>query len=615
VYDSLLALTSILLPDTLQPGDSLVMHLAYFPQTEGSSSGRMYFHTSYPCDDSLFVDLQASSSRKPAITHTATTFSNLLCPEEQSSFATATLRNTGGLPLTISELRKAGANPGDFQIIGPSVPLILQPGATEDVQLVFLPQVKGSPRSFILEVVSDAENAPLVQIPYSARKDSVGMSVIPGAIDIGENYICEFPRTFDFTYTNHGTLDMDLTVDTSTAGTGFRIASRSWPVRIAPGADFILRVTLDPPMGAFGNYTLQIPASAPLCNTSFLVPISYSYAPHVADVNPLTIDFGTLGFGGSSTGSITVRNPQGSPMRVRITRPAGPDIRITSPSTIDTTLAPGETLTIDLRMDASTAGSISDRLSIITTQVCGDTLVIPLSGRVDAAGAALALPNLEAEIGSHIVIPLTLTTATNLAITGTRSFEAEVVFNRSILWPESVTTTNGTLTMTTTANGDDLRLHLNVDQPTTPSTGTQVEIACLVMLGNSDQTPLRLENFSWINGNAATTTTSGRLIVRGICEEGGKRLVALPAGLTLFQNNPNPFNPTTVISYFTPEAGAARLIVLDGLGRTVTTLVDQVVAEGGHRVTLDATGMSNGIYFAALMIGGEVRTIRMVLVK
>ncbi|MBE0645951.1 MAG: choice-of-anchor D domain-containing protein [Bacteroidetes bacterium] len=616
VYDSLLALTSILLPDTLQPGDSLVMHFAYFPQNEGGSNGQMYFHTNAPCDDSLFVGLQASSSRKPAIAHTATTFSNLLCPDEQSSSATATLRNTGGLPLTVSELRKAGANPGDFQIIGPAVPLVIPPGGTEVVQLEFLPQAKGSLRSFILEVVSDAENEPLVQIPYSARKDSVGMSVSPGAIDLGERYICEFPQTLEFTYRNHGTVDMDLTVDTTAAIVpGFGIVPRTWPVRIAPGAEFVLELTLLPPTGAYGNYQTQISATAPLCGTFFLVPVSYSYAPHVADISPLSIDFGTLGFGGSSTGSVTVTNPQGSPMKVHITKPSGPEISVTSPATTDTTLAPGESLTISLRMDAMSSGDISDMLTIGTLQVCDDTVFIPLSGRIEAATAALTLPNLEAEIGSRVVIPLTLTAATNLAITGTQSFEADIVFNRSILWPESITASNGSVTMTQVAENGDLRLKLNAQQTATPTAGMQAELTCLVMLGNDDQTPLRLENFRWLNGTAATTTTSGSLIVRGICEEGGKRLVALPAGLTLFQNNPNPFNPTTEITFSTPDDGDARLVVIDMLGRTVATLLDEKVTKGEHRATFDASGKAAGTYTAMLLFNGEARTIQMVLVK
>ncbi len=615
-YDTLLVQTGgLLLPDTLQPGDSLVFRFAYFPQSEGSATGRIFFHTNAPCNDSLYVDLQASSLKKPAIAHTSINFSNLLCPDEQSSTAFATLRNVGGLPLTVSELRKAGANPGDFQITGPAVPLVIPPGGSEDVQLVFLPQAKGSTRSFILEVVSDAENEPLVQIPYSARKDSVGMSVLPLAVDLGERYICEFPMEAEFTYTNHGTVDMDLTVDTTVIGAGFRTANRTWPVRLAPGADYVLRVTFDPPAVAYGSYEVQIPSSAPLCGTSHAVTAAYSYAPHVADIAPSSIDFGTLGFGGSATGSVRVSNPQGSPMRVRITQPAGPEISITSPATRDTVLAPGETLTIALRMDATTSGDISNQLTIVTTQVCGDTVVIPLTGRIQSATAALALPDLQAEIGSRVVIPLRLTAATNLDITGTRNFTADIVFNRSILWPESIAATNGTITMTQIPENGELRVRLTATHAATPVTGVQAELTCLVMLGDSDSTALRLENFAWLSGTAATTTTDGSLRVLGICEEGGKRLVALPSGLLLRQNRPNPFNPSTEISFNLPDDGEATLVVHDMLGRKIATLFDGPAVKGEHRVTFEAGGRANGNYMAVLMFGGESRTIRMVLVK
>lgn len=616
-YDTLLVLAGgILLPDTLQPGDSLQLNFSYFPQDEGSATGAMFFHTNAPCPDSLWVLLQASSSRKPAIAYSQTGFANLLCPDEQSSTATATLRNTGGLPLTVSELRKAGTNPGDFAIIGPATPIIIPPGGSEVVTLEFRPQAKGSVRSFTLEILSDAENEPLVRLPYSARKDSVFMTVLPGAIDLGERYHCEFPRTVEFTYTNRGTVEMDLTVDTAAVnGAGFRIASRNWPVRIAAGQDFVLRIDLDPPAGAYGNFLAQVHATAPLCGTDLLVPIAYRFAPHSADIGPLTIDFGTLGYGASSTENVTVTNPQGSPMRIRISVPAGPEITVTAPATRDTILQPGETLTIALRFDATTSGDILDELGIRTTQVCDDSLRIPLRGSIQSATSAFALPKLEAEIGSRVTIPLTLTAANNLAITGTRGLTAEVVFNRSILWPESAASSTGTVTMATIPDGEDLRVRLTIDQPASPATGAQAEFTCLVMLGNNDNTPLRLENLAWTYGTAATATTDGSLLVRGICEEGGKRLVALPSGLALKQNRPNPFNPTTEIEYRIPYDGHTGMVVLDQLGRVVATLVDQDMTEGTHRVSFDATGLAAGIYVAVLSHGGEARSMRMLLVK
>jgi hypothetical protein len=368
-YDTLLAETGgILLPDTLQPGDSLLLRFAYFPQSEGSASGQMFFHTNAPCPDSLLVELQASSSRKPAIAYSAGNFTNLLCSDEQSSSTTVTLRNIGGLPLTVSQLVKTGANVADFEITGPATPIIIQPGGSEDVTLDFVPKAVGSVRAFTLQIVSDAENEPLVQLSFTARKDSVGMSVSPAAEDLGERYICEFPQTIEYTYTNHGTVDLDLSIATALP-TGFSITPRTWPVRIAPGANFVLRLTLDPPAGAYGDYQVQIPSSVPLCGVNHVVAASYRYAPHVAAIAPPAIDFGTLGFGGSSTGSVTVTNPQGTPMRVRITTPAGPEITITSPSTRDTVLAPGATLTIAMRFDANSSGDITDLLRIVTTQV------------------------------------------------------------------------------------------------------------------------------------------------------------------------------------------------------------------------------------------------------
>ena len=614
-YDTLLAETGgILLPDTLQPGDSLLMRFAYFPQNEGSASGQMFFHTNAPCLDSLIVDLQASSSRKPAIAYSAGNFANLLCSDEQSSSANVTLRNTGGLPLTISQLLKAGANPADFEITGPATPIIIQPGGSEDVTLDFVPKTVGSVRAFTLQIVSDAENEPLVQLSFSARKDSVGMSVSHGVTDLGERYICEFPQTIEYTYTNHGTVDLDLTVNTALA-TGFRITPRTWPVRLAPGANFVLSLTLDPPVGAYGDYQVQIPSSVSLCGVNHVVAASYGYAPHVAAIAPPAIDFGTLGFGGSSTGSVTVTNPQGTPMRVRIIAPAGPEITITSPVTRDTMLAPGATLTIAMRFDASTSGDITDLLRIVTTQVCGDTVDIPLSGSIESATSAFTLPNLEAEIGSRVTIPLTLTAANNLSITGTRGITADIVFNRSLLWPESATSTSGAVTMTQIPEGSDLRVRLVIDQATSPLIGAQADITCLVLLGNSETTPLRLENLSWLNGTASTSSTDGSLLVRGICEEGGPRLVALPTGLQLRQNSPNPFNPSTDIEYRIPSDGRTTLSVYDQLGRKTVTLVDQEKREGTHRVRFDAAGLAAGIHVAVLSHGGETRMIRMLLVK
>jgi len=613
VLDSSAWLDSLALPDTLAPGDSITLRLAYFPQSEGDAQGALYFHTSAPCDDSLVVPLIATSSKKPSIAYSSEQFANLLCADEQTSSATATLRNTGGLPLNISALQFEGLHPGDYQILSPTAPLIIDPGENETVIMEFNYQAVGSLREATLVVLSDAENEPRVEIPFSARKDSAFFDIDPPAIGLGEHYSCEFPLEIEYRFRNQGTVDLDITVDTTLIGAGYRFVGAQWPTRVAAGESETVALELTPQ--AYGNYILNFTAGSDLCDISAQASASYSLAPHTADVSATSLDFGVLGFGANGTVSVSVSNPQGSPMRVRLQLPVHPDITLQSPAATDTVLQPGEDIDIILRLDAATAGDIADLLRIFTTQVCDDSVDIPITGRIDAAVAAVSVPDLEAWIGERITIPVRLDNASNLDITGTRSFTADLVFNRSMLWPEEITSESGNATYTTVTEGDNLRVRITVDQTASPAPGAMAELTCLVLLGNDDTTPLTLQEFEWSEGTASTTTSSGSFLTHGICDAGGQRLIALPSTMTLFQNVPNPFNPTTEISFYLPEESDIDLRVYDAVGREVAVLARGKYSDGTHHVTLDASGFVSGSYFAVLRSGSEIRMKRMIMMK
>ncbi|UCG51024.1 MAG: T9SS type A sorting domain-containing protein [Candidatus Latescibacterota bacterium] len=89
---------------------------------------------------------------------------------------------------------------------------------------------------------------------------------------------------------------------------------------------------------------------------------------------------------------------------------------------------------------------------------------------------------------------------------------------------------------------------------------------------------------------------------------------------TLHQNHPNPFNPTTTISFVLPERKTATLVIYDVEGRHVKTLVDNVLDAGLKEVTWDgedALGnqVSTGVYFYRLTAGNRTLTKKMVLLK
>ncbi|MFQ5571302.1 MAG: hypothetical protein ACE5G0_16620, partial [Rhodothermales bacterium] len=69
---------------------------------------------------------------------------------------------------------------------------------------------------------------------------------------------------------------------------------------------------------------------------------------------------------------------------------------------------------------------------------------------------------------------------------------------------------------------------------------------------------------------------------------------AIPDRVTLAQNFPNPFKPTTRIQFALPESDAVRLVVYDLLGREVAVLVDARMFAGRHEVVFNAGDLPSG---------------------
>ena len=89
----------------------------------------------------------------------------------------------------------------------------------------------------------------------------------------------------------------------------------------------------------------------------------------------------------------------------------------------------------------------------------------------------------------------------------------------------------------------------------------------------------------------------------------------IASGFNLYDNYPNPFNPSTVISYRLAVAGNVTLRVFDVLGREVRTLVDSRQAAGSYSVTFDASSLPSGIYFYRLVSGDASTTKKMAVIK
>ena len=88
-----------------------------------------------------------------------------------------------------------------------------------------------------------------------------------------------------------------------------------------------------------------------------------------------------------------------------------------------------------------------------------------------------------------------------------------------------------------------------------------------------------------------------------------------PAAFAVAQNSPNPFNPSTTISFSIPEAGTVSVNVFNVAGQKVATVASEFMSAGSHSVTWNASGLSAGVYFYTVKAGGFAKTIKMTLLK
>jgi hypothetical protein len=163
----------------------------------------------------------------------------------------------------------------------------------------------------------------------------------------------------------------------------------------------------------------------------------------------------------------------------------------------------------------------------------------------------------------------------------------------------------------------------------------------------SDDEVLGFKIYRGLQGGAITEITSAGLIppdVRTYADEGVRggetyqyTLAAVRAdgsevpspivtvkarshALALDQNVPNPFNPTTTISFTLPQKSKVTLAIYDVEGSRVRTLVNESTGAGRHEYVWDGRNesggsVSSGLYFYRLTAGKQTLTKKMVLLK
>jgi|GEM_PF-6964088 hypothetical protein len=122
--------------------------------------------------------------------------------------------------------------------------------------------------------------------------------------------------------------------------------------------------------------------------------------------------------------------------------------------------------------------------------------------------------------------------------------------------------------------------------------------------GQPDIGVVLTDNITYSTGDGVSTTPTS-----------AKNAGELPVGFVLNQNFPNPFNPTTRISFSIPQQSFVSLKVFDITGREIAELINRELNAGSYTSDFNAANLSSGIYLYSLKTSGFTQTRKMLLIK
>jgi hypothetical protein len=129
-----------------------------------------------------------------------------------------------------------------------------------------------------------------------------------------------------------------------------------------------------------------------------------------------------------------------------------------------------------------------------------------------------------------------------------------------------------------------------------------------------------LDSVVWVSdviGNGTQKITILESVVVDVADEIHR---STPDVFMLKQNYPNPFNPTTTIWFDISSSNVVSVDIFNVSGQLIKTLMNQPMLAGQHSVQWDGLDQydntaSSGIYVARVKVGGEIKFLKMSLMR
>ncbi len=531
--------------------------------------------------------------------------------------------NTGNVP----QLSVAVRNVGDA--IGGEVTAQLLSGTTEfgagssiapiavsvdgTLPVTFKPTSAGEHRAKLL--LTSANPAWSDTVFLEGRGTAPGLQTDVSVLDFGTACVQDVPPVRTLTIYNNG--ENPVIIDAlSTPEMPFELdaAMPNMPLVLPPGAQLKLDFRFTP--GAEGVWTREFVITSG--GQPLVVRLTGNAVNgHLASMQG-DMDFGCRPTGMDTVLSFTLRNTGKCPVMLHELSilPVGAGFSLVTP-VADEEIAPdGAEHVYEIRYVAGTSPA-NAALKVVSD--APEIIVVRLDGGVCNAGDVRKVYISAAQVSAHLADTFTLPimarvvppSSEEITYTVTLRYAYDVLLPRlgpredapaGTAWGAGTISRavqlneprGGTLTITGVIRANEVA-------------GTLVNIPMKALLGSACSTTLAFEG--------AEATGSRVVATPGEFHATDCGDVVVPGVYSLEQNQPNPFQPVTVIRYSIGRREPVQLNLYDAAGRLVRRLVDETQGPGHYAYTFNAAGIPSGLYSYELVSGSFRDMRRMVLMR
>ncbi len=390
-------LHGITTPLVLAGGKSASITVSYAPTVPGEVVGMVSFVSNATNKTSMMAVSGTGLTATRMITATPTTLSFGTESVGSSKVLSVVLKNTGNSVVTLSgvSITGAGITTSGAGASGSTI----APGQTATVNVSFAPKTAGN----VIGSVKIASNSttPIaiavtgngVTAPTASTLTATPASVSFGNVPLGTT------NSQSIQLKNTGTASVTISSAT-VGGNGMQLRGITTPLVLAGGKTANVVVSYAPTMAGYVASSVSIASNAANKMLTMAVSGTGLTATRMITATPTTLSFGTESVGSSKVLSVVLKNTGNSVVTLSGVSITGAGITTSGAGASGSTIAPGQTATVNVSFAPKTAGNVIGSVKIasnsttpIAIAVTGNGVTAPTASTLTATPASVSFGN------------------------------------------------------------------------------------------------------------------------------------------------------------------------------------------------------------------------------